>query len=927
VRIEGWKVDGFGVLSDMHVDGLGPGVTVFLGDNEAGKSTLLAFIRAMLFGFPDRRTRENLYPPLSGGRHGGSLILVDGPDRWTLTRYSDKRRVVTLSSADGGAGGEDDLRRLLAGVDANLFRSVFAFSLNELQQFESLDAEGVRERIFSVGISGAGQSARTVLKHLGDHEARLLKQRGGQAIINDLVRQIQTTEDEVRRAAGEAHRYTELLEVQAEQDRLVAEKDVAIAALTAERRRYETLLALRPDWEELAATESALEETAHISLPSLPHTVGELLTRLNALRSREEALEGLQADAAQAQADLDDRIRLLGPEWTIERLLAVDGSLVERDAVKELRRRLTSATSAVDTAEREAATACEQLADLTHDHDRCRAELPDTNPPSAASLSDSEAALRGLRTQLHELRMAEFQAAQPQRRERRRLGRPALVAAAIIVAAAIGAALLGWVELALGLGLGSLVTLLIAMLDHRGAAAGEDDQPRPLDRLRAEIASSAALLDLPERPTEADVSALEARLADRRAQRVACDGTERQVGELALKVDHARSRAARLEQAATVARDERQDATAIWSGWVKQRGLPAASPDCILEILDHADAARSIRQSLEKARRRIEAIQVERHGWTEDARTALELAGHHSEHIVSAKQTETALASLSEPLALRGEALRRHDEHERRIRQGLSPLPDPEGARRELVSGDPRVWQTRVALLEDEVAQAGDTKTQAIEMRRDAQRAREALETSADLSALQGELESLRARLTRAVHEYQVNVVASGLVRTTLQTYVRERQPAVLERASAAFAQVTDGRYRAVVQVAAAEDDTLMAERWDGERLAPEALSRGTCEQLYLAIRLALAGEFAAQGRDLPLIMDDCLVNFDPGRAAAMANAIATSAITGQCLFFTCHPAVAELMHSAGGDTATLIHLPRRGAREELTTQLPLTPA
>jgi hypothetical protein len=40
MRIDGWRVDGFGVFAGASVDDLPPGLTVVSGPNEAGKSTL-----------------------------------------------------------------------------------------------------------------------------------------------------------------------------------------------------------------------------------------------------------------------------------------------------------------------------------------------------------------------------------------------------------------------------------------------------------------------------------------------------------------------------------------------------------------------------------------------------------------------------------------------------------------------------------------------------------------------------------------------------------------------------------------------------------------------------------------------------------------------------------------------------------------------
>ncbi|UTW70060.1 AAA family ATPase [Anaerobacillus sp. HL2] len=50
-------------------------IHIFLGENEAGKSTIMAFIRSVLFGFPTKLQSELRYEPRLGGRYGGSLTL------------------------------------------------------------------------------------------------------------------------------------------------------------------------------------------------------------------------------------------------------------------------------------------------------------------------------------------------------------------------------------------------------------------------------------------------------------------------------------------------------------------------------------------------------------------------------------------------------------------------------------------------------------------------------------------------------------------------------------------------------------------------------------------------------------------------------------------------------------------------------------
>src|SRR6185436_16715220 len=77
MKVESLHIDGFGVWNDKTWGPLAPGLNVFHGPNETGKSTLMAFVRAILFGF-DRRGTPRRYEPLNGGTHGGWLDLHVG---------------------------------------------------------------------------------------------------------------------------------------------------------------------------------------------------------------------------------------------------------------------------------------------------------------------------------------------------------------------------------------------------------------------------------------------------------------------------------------------------------------------------------------------------------------------------------------------------------------------------------------------------------------------------------------------------------------------------------------------------------------------------------------------------------------------------------------------------------------------------------
>ncbi len=909
MRIEGWHIDGFGVWHDAGVTDLGDGVTVFLGENEAGKTTLLAFLRAMLFGFPDKRSRENPYPPLAGGRHGGRIMLRDDGGVWTVSRFADKRKEVGVTRPDGGPADEDDLRRLLSGVDAGLFTSVFAFSLAELQQFATLDAGSVRERIFSVGISGAGQSARAVLRHLSEQEGGLLKQRNGQAVINDLVRGIQQAEEAVRLAEDEAGRYPALRRAEDEQSERIRVLDETLTGILSERRRYEAYISLRPDSDDVRSDERLLGELPAPADAQAHITVKDLVGRLRILSSREEALPELHTERATAALALERQQRRLGPEWTVERIRGVDDAIAARDAVRGWQRRLQESAAAAENAERDEQAARQAVAELTADHAHCANDLPSPEPPPAQHLTEREVVLRSLRSQLRDLQAAERQD-QPRRSAPRRLWLMAAIAALLALAAAVAAAVAGAPQLALGLSAGAvLLGVVAALVFHATKAARIPDSSGTLGTLRSEVAAGACALGLNERPSEGELNALEAQLSRDRSERIGCDGTRAQLRQMEAKLSSMRARLALLAEEAQAARAAAAAEATAWDEWLATRGLPRLTPDGVLELFEGVRLARDAHASLQKASNAIAGVESEREAWSGDTVAALRAAGLEPEP--AASRLETALLALDDALTRRASIMAHKEGCEQRLRSGLTNFANPEAAARELDEGDPADWGAEIGRLDAEGAEADAQRTAAIEERRDARRSRETLEASADVPTRQAELESLRAELARAAHQYRVVTTAAGLVRETLRSYVRDRQPGVLERASTAFTEVTGGRFRAVVQEAAEDADGIVVEQWDGTTLTPDRLSRGTCEQLYLAIRLALVGDFASRGQALPLIMDDCLVNFDPQRAAAMARLVTASAAAGQCLFFTCHPSTADRLREAD-PAARLVTLPGR---------------
>lgn len=130
--------------------------------------------------------------------------------------------------------------------------------------------------------------------------------------------------------------------------------------------------------------------------------------------------------------------------------------------------------------------------------------------------------------------------------------------------------------------------------------------------------------------------------------------------------------------------------------------------------------------------------------------------------------------------------------------------------------------------------------------------------------------------------------LALALIRMTRHQLEQERQPAILDTASVYFRMLTAGRYEAL---SADWQGRMIHALRQGEQVEPARLSRGTAEQLLLAMRFALAEE-RARSHQLPLLMDDILVNFDDRRSELALQAIGELSKHQQIMMFTCHKTI-----------------------------------
>ena len=160
------------------------------------------------------------------------------------------------------------------------------------------------------------------------------------------------------------------------------------------------------------------------------------------------------------------------------------------------------------------------------------------------------------------------------------------------------------------------------------------------------------------------------------------------------------------------------------------------------------------------------------------------------------------------------------------------------------------------------------------------------IHTLGDRAALQARLDEVNDALSRRREEYEAIQLAMEVL-AEANTRLQERMsPALNKRAGEFFHRLTGGVYDQVSLTREFEALAAKADDVTPRRLL--TLSKGTADQLYLAVRLAVCDLVLPGENPAPLVLDDALVNFDEQRLALALDLLQDLAQTRQILLFTC---------------------------------------
>jgi uncharacterized protein YhaN len=165
-----------------------------------------------------------------------------------------------------------------------------------------------------------------------------------------------------------------------------------------------------------------------------------------------------------------------------------------------------------------------------------------------------------------------------------------------------------------------------------------------------------------------------------------------------------------------------------------------------------------------------------------------------------------------------------------------------------------------------------------------------------EFDAIKQQYQQIRTRQKESSEDLARLLLAKRSLEMAINAWKKKSQPEVYAEASRLLSLMSAGKWTQVrlslegqIEVV----DNVFTVR------DPVHLSLGTCQQLYLSLRIAFLMCAENVGRNLAVMADDILVNFDEERSKGAVQALIELAKERQVIIFTCHENVAEVFSSA----------------------------
>lgn len=353
MKVTAIDLAGFGCLSDFAV-GLAPGLNLFYGDNEAGKSTLQQALCAMLYGFydgdkarADETARHKRYKPWRDGPYRGALeYQLDDGRQYEARRDFSSSDVPTQLLDEGvdvsnqfgrGRHGNVPFARRHLGMPRSVFESCAFISQGDVFEVAKNAPTEIGDAVAALADSGrrdvsaalAMDRLDAALKKIGSDQARTAELPKARVNLTRARNELAST-DEARRAVAEKAERLDRLQTKLHEHT----ENRARAEYALHRARVARIRAKIAEIEtaEKAVTTAEARRGTNQPLPLTVSMRDEVLSLRGQLQRAQDAINRLEREQGGAVVAPEDRLEYETLRLSAGQLAAEQVSDLERIA-------------------------------------------------------------------------------------------------------------------------------------------------------------------------------------------------------------------------------------------------------------------------------------------------------------------------------------------------------------------------------------------------------------------------------------------------------------------------------------------------------------------------------------------------------------------------------------------------------------------
>ena len=353
--------------------------------------------------------------------------------------------------------------------------------------------------------------------------------------------------------------------------------------------------------------------------------------------------------------------------------------------------------------------------------------------------------------------------------------------------------------------------------------------------------------------------------------------------------------------------EARVNAFAEEIGLTLENPTPAAIVETLLDGVNAAEKARERRKALDDQRRTLAGERAELNA--DIAAAEARLAELRAQ---AGARDDDELDQAEKRAARRRELLKQKMELEQQLQDngdGYSVDELREEIREKNIDTLPAEIAEQVDVVKDLRAELEERKAHRLELKMRS----EEMRNLAGAAEAQERAHQCLAEMRTAVERYLLAKSAVTMLEEQIERFRREHQTPLLARAGRLFSQLTLGAYKGL------RDDLddkgtpiVIGVRSDDTEVHVEGMSDGTCDQLFLALRLAALERHLRSSEPMPFIVDDILIGFDDDRSRAALEVLGGLASLTQVLLFTHHARIVELAAALRPEAGVFVHDLRR---------------